>query len=64
MTRKDYDLISDALYRSDLDIQYYNASHTTPKLMHSHLCYAVCDALQSNNPEFARQRFLTACGVN
>ena len=58
MTRKDYILIADCIYRASL---------TNPATAHR---LALCDAalllasaLQADNPRFDRDRFLEACKV-
>jgi hypothetical protein len=55
MTRKDYQLIADALRRS----------HPEPGICTQWMdaVLSICDALAQDNPRFNRERFLKAAGV-
>lgn len=65
MTKKDFQLIADALARQE---PVHNQLNPFTNWLNKHLqwekdCEALADALATTNPRFDRERFLTACGV-
>jgi hypothetical protein len=63
MTKKDFEAIARAMYRSTQDFNDYASRVTSNKQFHTYLCYSLSDALAESNPRFDRYRFLRACGV-
>jgi hypothetical protein len=59
MTRKDFQLIADAVKR----LQVFSNSGSD-EISLGLVAKELADALATTNPNFDRARFLTACGVN
>ena len=65
MTRKDYQLIANALFRARVDIIRKEPDESHKDLTDG-VGYAadwLADALASDNPRFDRAKFLRACGL-
>ena len=60
MTRKDYELIAQAI--SGMKDAYDGEDWTINGAMHPFAC-KLADALEGTNPRFNREMFLKACGV-
>ncbi len=62
MTRKDFQLIADALKESkpEAEKKFHNQTAYMTQFMIT--CHCMADALATTNPRFDRDRFLTACG--
>jgi hypothetical protein len=58
MSRKDYELIAEALACDEYDWA------TDCRLMRSVIVERVTDALEADNPRFSRKTFLAACNHN
>jgi hypothetical protein len=61
MTRKDYVIIAEAI--AGMCDKYDGEDWTINGAMYP-FARQIADALETDNPRFDRDRFLTACGVN
>lgn len=55
MTKKDYELIAEVIFRQNKRYPYYNA-------LRIELVNELADALKEDNDRFDKKRFLSACG--
>lgn len=63
MTKKDYIAIAKVV-KNARDIESSNReSETTKNAICDIIAYDLCKVMQSDNPNFDRNRFLLACGV-
>jgi len=63
MTRKDYELLAEAIRGSLLE-SVWSAAKVNYTEQHKVIALHVADALEWDNPRFSRDRFLAACGVS
>ena len=64
MTRKDFELIADAIRDSIINYRTVDRSHLDePAAMYYAVVAELSGALARNNPRFDRARFIAACGI-
>lgn len=66
MTKKDYELIAGALWRSDRALQLKDkdkVKRAARTEMMRLIATDLCATLANDNPKFDRSRFLKACGI-
>lgn len=61
MKRKDYTLIASAIRKAR---DWYDREHVKARNAVNLTAQEVADALQADNPEFDRRKFLDACGID
>ena len=64
MTRKDYQLIAEALRAALVRAAIVPRDADCYRQQHAHDAHALADAFTRENPRFDRARFRTACGVD
>ena len=67
MTRKDYQLIADALnsaHSAGTPAHFLNDYGKGRRYAVENIAHSLADALASDNPRFQRAKFLAACGLS
>lgn len=64
MTRKDYQLIADAMRNASTPAALVQRDADCYRQQHTKDCHALADALARDNPRFDRGSFLAACEVD
>lgn len=59
MTKKDYELIAEAINSTVSHYHPWAISNVMNEALE-----ALCEALKLDNPNFDRDKFMTACGMN
>ena len=65
MTKKDYELIAQSIWRSGfaLNLDKNKVKQEAREKMRSLIVHDLCGSLQNDNPRFDENKFFKACGV-